>query len=428
MTLEGSIQLILFLMVFAVSYHKNKDIFSPTKWYLATLFIFFGAIFFSPHSLEIHVTYFIFLVLGVFGAILEKGNKQLSIYRPINLSSRSYAEKWWIIWILTIPSVIAQFYMIFSFGGFAGYVTSIDLRVAEWSGFGFWLMLIGFSKILSLTYFCMGLISRKPILSAWWAGFFTHLSLVMVMALLSGGRGKFLGIFIAMMLAFHYLRRPIKFRVALVASTVIVVVAMIMGIARTGLTWGEDGLHTGYHYQKEKLLETHMFSYGLWPLEILYKNPPDDYQMGSTYLAGFTNLIPIQFWKGKPKSGGVVLTEFQRGNDYIGTSHITPGAIGEGIINFGMFAGIIIGLLVLIISFLLAQIIYRKFLQARLNRGDVLLFFGFYYYLHELPASLVKGEFANMLTTKIIAITFFIFLIYTLRYRYTIKKTYSTNN
>ena len=211
-------------------------------------------------------------------------------------------------------------------------------------------MLISSSKVLSLIYFCMGLISRKPILSAWWAGFFMHLSLVIVFTLLSGGRGKFLGTFVAMLMAYHYLIRPVKLRTALVVGTSILVIAMIMGIARNSLTLDKDGFRTGYYYQTEQLLDTNMFKYGLWPLEILYKNPPIDYQMGLTYLAGFTNLVPKQLWIDKPMSGGVVLTNFQRGGNYIGTSHITPGVIGEGIINFGMYAGIIIGFLILILT------------------------------------------------------------------------------
>jgi hypothetical protein len=426
MNLLGLIQLIVFLMVSTFSCHTNKDIFSPTKWYLLTLFIFFGSIFFSPYPLEIHITYFALLMLGFLFAILEKGNKyNLTIDKSFNLNSQGYAEKkgWGgeVIWILTIPSIIAQFYIIYSFDGLAGYINSVDLRVVEWSGFGFWLMLISSSKVLSLIYFCMGLISRKPILSAWWVGFFIHLSLVIAFALLSGGRGKFLGTFVAMLMAYHYLIRPVKLRTALVVGTFIIVIAMIMGIARNSLTLDKDGFRTGYHHQTERLLDTEMFEYGLWPLEILYKNPPSDYQMGLTYLAGFTNLVPKQLWKDKPMSGGVFLTNFQRGDDYIGTSHITPGVIGEGIINFGMYAGIIIGFLILIIFFLLAQSIYRRFLHARLAGRNALLLFGFYYYLHSLPANLVKGEMANMLTTKIIAIFFLISIIYLLRCKYTIK-------
>lgn len=420
MTLLGGTQLLIFLAVSAFSYFTNKDIFSPVKWYLVTILIYFGSIYWGRYSLEIHATYFLFILLGAVFVVLEKRNSlHLTPFLSNILNGRRFAEKWWLIWVLTIPSLIANFYMVFHFGGSEAYISSIDLRVTQWSGLGFWLLLISFSKTLNLIYFCIGLISGKRILSAWWMGFYLHLTLTLTLNLLSGGRGRFLGVFVAMVIAFHYLKRPIKLSTALVFGSTILFIAMIMGVARTGLTLDEDGLRTGYSHTSEAILETNMFSYGLWPLEILYNDSPDTYQMGSTYLAGLTNLIPRQLWSDKPKSGGVVLTEFQRGKDYIGTSHITPGAIGEGIINFGTFAGIVIGFFVLIISFFIAISIYKKFLHTRVVGGPVFLYFGLYYYLHELPASLVKGEFANMLTTKILAIAFLFFLLRILKYRFT---------
>jgi hypothetical protein len=416
MTFEGLLQLIFIVIIGILSFITNKDVFSPTKWYLLTLLIYFAEIFWESYPLEVHLTYTMLVLIGGIFALAEQrlcfcnvssDNSIRNFQNPTKIAL--------LIWILSIPSVLAQIYMIKHLGGFVSYVNLIDLRVQAWQGLGFFVYLIGFTRLLSIVYFAVGLKVKKPILSFWWSFFTLHFLLTLSFGLLSGGRGRLLGAFVAIIVIYHYLKHPIRFRTAVFLVFILLITSLAVGIIRTGFAITESGVRTGYDIYRGRFLEKSVFRYGLQPLRFIYKNMPTDYAYGTTYLAGITNLIPSQLLKYKFDSGGVLLTRYHRGGKYTGTSHWTPTSIGEGIINFGAVLGVFFGVLILLISFVIALYVYSKMisgLKSGAGPKTIIPAIIFYYYLGELPASLVKGEFANMFSTKIATIVFLYFVFF----------------
>ena len=119
MTLAGILQFSLLLLVSMFSFVTNRDIFSPVKWYLLVLLIFFAEILWKPYSLTIHLTYTCLILFGAIAASIELRLNRIYLTRIDN-------NKWYIrnptkiallLWAFSIPSIMAQLYMISHFGG-----------------------------------------------------------------------------------------------------------------------------------------------------------------------------------------------------------------------------------------------------------------------------------------------------------------------
>lgn len=335
--------LTLFLVVGGiVAVTSNPDTFSPAKFFLLFFFLFHLGAVIEPPSIAtlalISVPLFLILLLCFVEAIQTQYTPA-----PVELVRLPWGGKPdyaipVFIWIITIPSVFAQFYMIVQFGGIDGYVTSIGTRVVDWSGFGWARVLIALSSPLNVAFLAIGLARKRSTL--WWTLFCVHLAFVLAVGFLSGSRSGLLNVLALLACVYHYLRRPIH--VAFAAGLVLLLVGLssLLGVARNNFKLQDGEVTTGLQSTTESF-SFNSFYYGIEPLELITAMPQLVLANGMTFISLFTNAIPRSFYPEKPETGGIFFTKNYAGDAWEGYSNLTPTFLGEWIINFGYLVGIL---------------------------------------------------------------------------------------
>lgn len=333
---------ILFLMTSVFAVVSNRDIFTPGKLYLVFFLAFHVGALFTPTTIQTGVFVLMVLGMGIFMVLQEAGTgtrpQILRPAKPAERKSRPNIDHTTILWVASIPPVLAQLYMIQHFGGLEGYVQSISLRVVEWAGFGWARTLIGLIVPVNVVYFAIGCHQRRP--GPWWILYAAHFALVFVIALLSGSRSSLLNIFIFQLIIYHYMVRRVQMHAALVLGMALILSATTLGVLRNVVRL-QDGDFTTIESQSSGSTAVASFSYGIEPLEIITTTEYPQLAYGSTFLSIFTNAVPRDIWPDKPASGGVFFTKNYVGDIWLGYSNLTPTFLGEWIINFGPALGVI---------------------------------------------------------------------------------------
>lgn len=407
----GSALFVLWLLAAGVSMACIRDLLSPDKLVLAVLGLFFSEIFFAPHQTEVYAAYAMLLLAFVAAVIIhasaaagrprwriEAGHGGGSL-RP--LPSRASFRGHALMWALSLPAIAAQQALIMHFGGLVGYINVLALRVVEFQGLGWLTSIIQTFAVVDLLYYGY-LATRKSTRVADWLSFLLHLSVFVVIALLTGSRGSLLVNFVLLAILRHHLVRPMKVRhvLAIVASTM--VVASVLEVAREGVAFGDEGLTTGLSPERgnEQAIGYAWASYGTLPLRLVLEGEVVKHHMGLTYATWFTNAVPRAFWPDKPDTGGVVLTKEYTGDAWGGSSHLSTGILPEAIINFGQAGGLAVGVLQFT-ALMLALMALRVRLRRRLHAGGEYRFVDAirFAYLSWSVAALLIGEFTNVMLT-----------------------------
>jgi oligosaccharide repeat unit polymerase len=302
-------------------------------------------------------------------------------------------------------------------GGISSYSGVLAHRVVEWRGLGHILLLIKLMMPINLVYFTIGLVYRKKRQMLWWSFFLLHLAVFIVIALLSGSRGFLLLHFVFMLVIYHYLRKPIKLKYAIVAGVAMLLIASYLGAIRNKLK-NQKSIGALLETPGEKLnLKT--FSYGTKPLDIIFSREFTNFKYGTTFLTAVTNFIPRRIWPEKLDSGGVVLTKFARGWQYTGTTHSGTGLIVEGIINFGYTLGVVSGFTALLLIMMVNIRFYHYFIKHILNFKGLRLVYllAFYPYIMGITSNLLFGEFCHVCAGAITKLALVSLVVLVLRLR-----------
>ena len=333
----------LFLFVCVIAFLGNRDLFSPAKVFLVTFLIFHAGVIFDEVTYKVWGLMALVLLVGVISVFYE-------LLRPhtvsMRLASTRYrtTQSWsnlvdkrlifW-IWILSVPAIASQTFMLLRFGGLEGYINILNMRVVEWRGYGWANTLISTMAALNLVYFSSGLLCKR---SNRWILFGVHLIITLTLGVLAGSRSNLLNIFVMQLFAYHYLKRPIKLPVAVMLVTFLILVAFVAGVVREGIKIDDGKLTTGLDYGND-VLKVDSFYYGVKPLSLIAEAKPVSLAYGSTLVSLITNVVPRTWWPGKPDSGGVFFTKVYTDDEWGGSSNMTPTFLGEWIINFGFVAG-----------------------------------------------------------------------------------------
>ncbi len=365
----------LFLIIGAIiAVTSNADIFSPAKFFFAFFILFHvGAIAQPPENL-VYGLICVTLAIGLLIAVIEAVKVQ---YHPLpaelislpsakidRIASTGVAV---FFLIISIPAVFAQFYMIYEFGGFSGYIASLNTRVVDWSGFGWARTLISMMTAINVAFFAVGLTARRP--AIFWALFLGHFAFVLFFGSLSGSRSGLLNIFALLLVIFHYLRRPIGAGLASLMVFSMILGASLLGIARNGLNYSNGELTTGLSTASGSF-SFNSFFYGIDPLNLIVATHHMPLAHGSTFLSLITNAIPRSIYPNKPDTGGVFFTKNYAGDAWEGFSNLTPTFQGEWIINFGWAGGIIGYVISYFTIFVLILGAYQRILRTRGRQRD----------------------------------------------------------
>lgn len=332
---------VVFVLATAFSVVSNSDVFTPGKLYLFFFFAFSVGVFFRDTQTLTQVLIFIVLCIGVATVIMEAWEPSLARPRanmagiaPASPMQRDYT---FFFWAISLPAIAAQIFMIIQFGGFEGYVRSVQLRVVEWAGFGLARVLIALLLPINLVYFAVGLRQRRTL--RWWGPYAAHFVILIVIASLSGSRSSLLNLFLMQAMLYHYLRTRLSGQFAAGLAGVLVVSAMLLGVFRETIRYQEGGFSLANSGGSS--LNLNQLYYGVDPIDIITRTENLPLAGGSTFLSLVTNVVPRSLWPDKPDTGGVFFTKYYAGNAWDGYSNLTPTLIGEWIINFGYAFGVI---------------------------------------------------------------------------------------
>jgi hypothetical protein len=409
-SLTGIFLLAAWLSVMVLSLWAVRDIFSPDKLMFAALGVFFGGIFFDNYSLGISAVYALLLVASMtvivaFAPILRSTQSKLVARAPNREPGGNGMPfvGYGFFWLVSLPALAAQVGMIEHFGGIAGYVNILSLRVKEFEGLGWLTSIIRTFSIIDLIYFSY-LITRRKLTVSVIVVYVIHLLIFVVLALLTGSRGSLLVNFLLMALVYHNSVRRISARWLLTLAASTLLIASMLEVARQRLAFGEEGILTGLseERQNEKKMSFAWAKYGINPLELLLNADRVTMYYGLTYLTVFTNIIPRAIWPEKPDSGGVILTK-EYTSETGGTSYLSTGIIPEAIMNFGVPLGIVVGTFeygALVGGLILYYIRYRQRLLT--NSPYKFIDSVRFAYISWGMMGLIVGEFTNVIVNLLV--------------------------
>lgn len=324
-----------------VSFHRNKDIFSPVKLYSVFNFIFYMDVFFNTYGDMVLVTYFLMCVLLLVFSLVEppSAHKKINIVK-INIGSSAIFS----IWCMSFASIVNQVVIINELGGVVNYIGNLAYRVEYFKGRGYVIVLNNIIATMNVIYFSV-MLMRKEVPKLSWLLFVVHFAIFLFIALLSGSRSFLLMTILVEIVVYHYIRKD--FTILKIAPYIIIIAILVavLGTLRNTVSTYEGELKLSS--EGEFKLESTHFKYGLIPLDIVFSSEDKPLFFGSTYFSLITNFIPRVIYSDKLDTGGVAFTKMYTGDQWGGLSNLSTGAITEGIINFGHPVGLVVGLLTL---------------------------------------------------------------------------------
>jgi oligosaccharide repeat unit polymerase len=409
---------VLLLVALALCFACNRDLCSPSKFYHAFLCVFFIDIFRSEHAGCVYAIYLAFILAGMLLSLTEAFivMRKPKIERPTP-SLALPARFVMVLWLLSALPILSEAYLVHITGGLASLTRVIAHRVVEWQGLGPLTVLIKMVAPINLVYFAMGLVYGKRYAALWWLAYLVHLLLFILIGLLQGSRGFVLMHFLFMAVVYHYLRKPLKLRYALIGGTLLLVVGAFLGTVRNNLSSlrSVESLNS----MRGDTLNLAIFAYGTKALDCVFAREFSDLQYGKTFFTPVTNFVPRRIWPGKFDPGGVVLTRFTKGYSYTGLSNTSPGLIAEGILNFGYPVGVAAGFMLLLAGIVAIARFYRWFRECVGRRGDLsaVSLVIVHAYGSTLVGGLLFGEFQSQVGAFLIRLVLLSLVVLSLRMR-----------
>lgn len=388
---------LVFLGLF-ISYHRNKDLFSPIKIYIYYSIFFYLSLFVSEVTF-LTLAVYTFLLLSILILIpFER-----SFIGVCDLGFRKVRQSMWsyiVLWVLTVPGLMVKIWFVYEAGGLSSYLDSLAFRVLNWKGQGHYIVLLGMIPALSLMYFTLIIRDSN---AGWlrWGSFAVHFLMFIAIGLLMGSRSFIAIPLLGYLLSYSYFKRRLSFGAVVVFLIFIVILVGVLGAVRSnyGITISDISMLFSIGS-----FELAHFSYGVNPLEIVFSSGSHPLLMGESYLSLFTNFFPRSIFESKLQTGGVTFTQYYTNNQWEGMSYLAPSAVGEAVMNFGLAPGIFIGFLLNLIVMLSGVIFYNKFTlwalvskqSSLLSRAKSVASFMVYFYYVLLAARFSFAEFTSV--------------------------------
>ena len=141
----------LFLLVI-LSFSIQKDNFSPSKFYILFLIIYFADIFINEKSIYVYVTYMLYILFGFLFVFIDRYSNNKPTRSILNKMVLNQRRILLVLWILTLIPILSQLYLISYFGGLIEYFASLKLRVLDWRGLGIPLILKQIMPIVNIIF------------------------------------------------------------------------------------------------------------------------------------------------------------------------------------------------------------------------------------------------------------------------------------
>lgn len=338
----------------AVSMLRNGDIFSPLKIYILFNVFFYLDVYIGAYATEVILIYLLQCFMLFVISFIEPKRVVASFEKLGNVNKGKVVS---IIWIVSFFSIFNQLLIILEMGGIFNYINNISLRVEYFRGKGYVLILNNWISIMSVVYLSF-LLNVGCAKKSDWILYFIHFVVFVCIALLSGSRSFLLMTVLVQIFIYHYCKKNISVMRSVGFITLFLFIAAFLGGVRNSVDVSDDGFKfktgdAGYYNLAH-------FKYGLTPLEIVFDVKGKELLYGETYISLITNFIPRSIFPGKLDTGGVAFTKIYTGNQWGGLSNLATGSVTEAIINFGYFWGVLIGLALLFVFYILGFYLYSR--------------------------------------------------------------------
>lgn len=400
---------ILFILIIC-SLLISKDLFSPSKFYILYLFIYFGDIFINIQYDFVYTVYIFYIIFGYVIVFFEAIYLRSVTNKFIKNKDILVNEKSILLFfcLISLIPLLSQIYIIYAFGGLISYLNTISMRVIEWQGFGFLISLKRFFPIINIIFLYVGLRFSIKNKRTWWFFYTLHFLLLVCMGLLSGSRGSTLFGFVYLVVLFHFFHKNISIKTLIITIFLLLMTSAVLGNLRNSFDTSDVSLNEISF--TEIISEAQLIRYGITPLNILVEDEYFDYKYGTTYLSLITNFVPRKLLPEKFDTGGVVITKFRAGEDsYLGSSNYSPGVMAESIINFGYFGPFFV-ILILFANFLVSVFFFKKIKLDMTSSFRSFHLFNIFIFLMFLtiPGGLLFGEFTTIFFSFFIKLFLFI--------------------
>jgi hypothetical protein len=413
---------ILIMMLWAglglLSILVNRDPFSPNKFYMVQLPIFFGGVIDGDWNVYTYVVCAVLVIFSVVQMVWETrmavpqgdaGVRLKNIYDQHWLTDRNLSIRrvHLIVWLLSLIPISIQFWVVYMSGGFMSFIGNLGGRVEWMSGMG---PLLIFSRLLPVINMCyVGILFGKRGIG------FSNLRLGMLHTLLCVGNGLLAGSrsssmfpIVFAVIAYHYCRKRFSVLILFCLCVGFTVLAAYLGAVRETLKVDSGEIILA----KEEGASDYRWSnfvYGLMGVDVVSEAGVKHPRYGMTYLTAFTNFVPRRIWPGKPDTGGVVFTKEFLGDMWGGASYATPGLFGEAMMNFDLNSGLIVGICLLLLCFGFNCLLYKLVIRRGVNneRSNLWYYVVLYFSGIQFTNGLLVGEFANVTIGFLITIFFF---------------------
>jgi hypothetical protein len=385
----------------------SHDPFSPNKFYMAQLPIFFGGVVDGNWNTYTYLVCAILIISGVVQMVWESrtgvahsiervGFNKISKKISCSASDFGLGRVHLIVWLLSLIPLLIQFWVVYMSGGFMSFIGNLGGRVEWMSGMGPLLILLRMLPVINMCY--LGILLSRRTIGLWSATFgILHTLLCVGNGLLVGSRSSSMFPLVFAVIAYHYCRKRFSIFTLACLCFGFTISAAYLGAVRETLKVDSGEIilakaegASDYRWSN--------FVYGLMGVDVVSEAGVVHPQYGMTYLTAFTNFIPRKIWPGKPDTGGVIFTKEYLGDMWGGASYATPGIFGEAMMNFGLNFGLLIGVCILLVCFMFNCTLYRNVVRgyASGSRSDLWFFVVLYFCGLQFTNGLLVGEFSNI--------------------------------
>lgn len=421
--IEAIIPIALFGAVFILCgliFLKSGDFVQPHILFLLFVLIFHSAIFFREYNLEIILVVLLIIIIislsgmKYLGAVWLTNRQFKSSLSTVTFTGGFHA----LIWIFSVPSIIAMCYLLIEFGGINEFVMAAKYATKEFVGLGYPKVISGLISPISLIYWIFFLKSDGNIINK--TLFLVHLMIAIFWSLILFSRGTLMTHLLFMFLIYHYLVRSLSVLKLLFIGVILLLSASFLGVVRETIDLTSDSI-SAKEDSAGDWFKTEWSYAGLFPLERVLEKGVSEAKYGMTYLTVFTQLVPRSIWPDKPPAGGEVFTNEYASGIYDEYSHFATGLFAEAWINFGIIFGSLFASIMLVLLLEVVTKIYLSlFKQATVKKCLKWKLFGVIMYIYVLwySMALITGEFTTImqaLLTKV-SVTYLFFLLCKPRY------------
>lgn len=333
-----------YVALLLLAFRANRDVLSPAKLYMYVLAVSWGAIFYERWSLLTNFSFVMQVLACVPAVFIERGTRRRILYpqkREGFARNRSLRNVHLTVWLTTCIPLACAITLLRYAGGLNGFRAMVAIRAKAFSNLN-WLLtgaaLLGPLNNLYLSSVLFKHASlQKNVL------YILHFSLTLTVLFFCGGRAGLIQVLLVSICLYHYICRRVSLLSLITFAGVCLAAIGFIGAYRL---MQRSEFFSSSLTNTEIQGATSFTEYGPEAVELVARQPYFSPALGYTYYAAVSTFVPRAWWPDKPDTGGRLFTLEFLGDVNHGIYNVNPCILAECMFNFGIAAGLPLGILV----------------------------------------------------------------------------------